>query len=387
MTAVPAKKILYGVLDWGLGHATRSMPLIASLRSQGHEVVLCGAGPGLALLQRRFPECRSRSLPPTGIRYGKDGAQTLRRLLLQIPRILRAIRRDARLAGVWAREENADAVISDGRYGFRARGAVSFFISHQLVLPLPQGWPLPGLCRKWLTTLNRRALRGFTEVWVPDYEESPSLSGTLGHPPAWPGLRYLGPLCRFEARLQEEAEPSIAYLALCSGPEPQRTLFEAALRSWLENRSGTRILLRGLPGSQKEDRKFPVPDALNVYDHAEPEEMFRWMEGAAAVVARSGYTTVMELAALGKRRVLLVPTPGQPEQEELARHLEALGVCRSLDQDALAEDQKETQWEETDRSGFSSSRGFGMFTGARRPSPQPTGEFLASHPFFRKESP
>jgi hypothetical protein len=345
-----------------------------------------------------------KELPATGIRYGKNSSETLRQLALQIPRILFSMVRDARSARRWAKEENADTLISDGRYGFRYSHVTSFFISHQLALPIPSGWPFPTFFTHLLTRLNRMALRSFTEIWVPDFKESPNLSGSLGHPPQWPGLRYIGPLSRFSSQLEEgeisnegkskdekpsfinsitseESDHSLEILALCSGPEPQRTLFENALKVYLESQPGTRILLRGLPAAQREGKKFPVVGSLNLYDHAEQEDLIPWMQSAKKVIARSGYTTVMELACLGKEDVLLIPTPGQPEQEYLAVYLQSLGVCESLNQDELIPDM-----DNPEISSSQKNRGFQIF----KVSPSINSSLaqngvLANHPFFRKD--
>src|SRR5690606_7360311 len=184
--------------------------------------------------------------------------------------------------------------------------------------------------------LNRRALRAFDEVWVPDFAGEPNLSGSLGHPRgAWPRTEYIGPLDRFRGADDAEspdAAPDV--LALVSGPEPQRALFEEKLRHALGGMEGTRVLVRGLPGAPVPATPA-APGAFTVFDHLPGSRLRALLREARSVVCRSGYTTVMELSGMGKTGVLFVPTPGQSEQEYLAVHAEASGLAARLDQEAL----------------------------------------------------
>jgi hypothetical protein len=340
-------RVLIAPLDWGLGHATRCIPLIRALEKAGHTVIPCAGGGGLRLLRAEFPHLTVEEVAGHAMRYTRRRALLPLWLLAQLPFFLIGAWREGRAATRLARRHKAGLVIADGRYGFRAAGVPSVFVTHQLeILPPGPAW-LQGLLARPLRALNRRALRGFAEVWVPDFPGAPNLSGRLGHlqggEDGGPRVAYIRPLCRFRPEDRPwngpgsgaETAAGVDRLALVSGPEPQRSLFEQKLREALAKRPGTRVLVRGVPGEQGVKEGPLREGALNVFDHLPGERLRELMAGARSVICRSGYTTVMELAGLAKRDVLFVPTPGQPEQEYLAVHAAWCGFAAWQDQDAL----------------------------------------------------
>jgi len=365
-------KILIAPLDWGLGHATRCVPIIRALRAAGHDVIPCASGAGLRLLRSEFPDLQAQALPSYAMRYTKHRALLPLWLLLQLPLFLLSAWRDGRAASRLARATGADLIIADGRYGFRAgfraggpagRSIPAIFVSHQIDIIPPGPRALRALLAPALRALNRRALRGFAEIWVPDFPGSPNLSGTLGHLPegrgesqasmgrGGPAIHYIRPLCRFRPdslawdrpyssgeRAGESAPipARIDTLAVLSGPEPQRSMLEEILVRAFADLPGTRVIVRGVPsapGPQKDDSIRH--DSLTMFDHLPQDRLLDCLESARRIVCRSGYTTMMELAGLGKANVLLVPTPGQPEQEYLAVHARAAGLAAWRDQAAL----------------------------------------------------
>ncbi len=360
--------VLVAPLDWGLGHATRCVPLIRALERAGHTVVVCAAGGGARLLRAEFPHVTVEEVPGHAMTYTRSRALLPLWLLAQLPLYLVGVWREGRAARRLARRHDAGLIIADGRYGFRAPGIPAVFVTHQLgIVPPGPAWVRAALA-PLLRRLNARALRGFTELWVPDFEGPVTLSGTLGHPAArtrrqpGPRVAYIRPLCRFRpveaawGMLPQglpratpilfpsvlPAAPPIDILALVSGPEPQRSLFENALRTALQALPGTHVLVRGVPGACH-DVPGLVADlaakirtgTLTVFDHLPGERLAELLEAAGRVVCRSGYTTMMELAGVGQANVLLVPTPGQPEQEVLAVHARRNGFAAWQDQDAL----------------------------------------------------
>ncbi len=336
-------RILIAPLDWGLGHATRCIPLIRALEKAGHTVIPCAGGAGLRLLRAEFPHLTVEPLPGHAMRYTKTRALLPLWLFAQLPLFLLGIRRDGIEARRLVRKYDASLVIADGRYGFRApdsSGIPTVFLSHQIeILPPGPAWLRP-LIAPLLRLLNRRALRKFTEVWVPDFAGPENLSGVLGHPAHAEelDLHYLGPLCRFDGIPSASVMPVIPdYLALVSGPEPQRSVFEQQLRVALNDLPGTKVLVCGVPSPSGNAGEVSVvpPGELTVIDHLPGEVLSGLLRDARNVVCRSGYTTVMELAGLRKRNVLLVPTPGQPEQEYLAAHAAFCGFAAWQDQDRL----------------------------------------------------
>lgn len=368
-------RILVCPLDWGLGHATRCIPLVRALSALGHEVRIGAWGGGLELLRSEFPRLECFAFPGYRIRYARRGWAFLPVLLLQAPRILAGLRAENRRLRRELADHPADVVISDGRYGLKVPGIPCILITHQIAFRVPGLIPGRRLAERAALALNLAWLRRFDRVWVPDFSGARSLSGTLGHPPGVTGnLEWIGPLCRFAPG---EAAPAagIDIAAVISGPEPQRSLFESAVRARLSAMGGTRVLVRGLPGKAAgPGLEAARPGALTEFDHLPGRELARLFSGASLLIARSGYTTVMELAGLGARAAILVPTPGQSEQEHLAAHLEAAGACVRMEQDSLDP--------EAGRERAAALPGFRDWADGEVPA---TGlaAFLAAHPLFR----
>jgi hypothetical protein len=331
-------RILVCPLDWGLGHAARCIPLIRALGAAGHEVRIAAAGGALGLLRGEFPELPWSEFPGYRVRYARSAWLFLPALLAQAPALWLGFRAEARRLRRLLAEHPCDLVVSDGRYGVRAAELPTIFITHQIAFRAPRGLPGGRRGERILLALNLRALARFDRVWIPDWPGEKSLAGGLAGPREPAGKReWIGPLGRFapSPKRGETGLPRIDIAAVVSGPEPQRSLFESALRRALAGLPGTRVLARGLPGRSAAGLGSLRAGEVNVFDHLPGGELARLFTDADVVVARSGYTTVMELAGLGARAAVLVPTPGQTEQEHLAAHLAALGAAVSREQDAL----------------------------------------------------
>jgi len=361
--------VLIAPLDWGLGHATRCIPLIRALERAGHTVVACAGGAGARLLRAEFPRLEVEDIPGYAMTYTKRRALLPLWLLAQLPAFALGSWREGKAARRLARAHGAGLIIADGRYGFQVAGIPSVFVTHQLAIEPPGPAWLRAVLTPLLRPLNARALRRFDELWIPDFPGALNLSGALGHPPAplfasvpgaGPRIAYIRPLCRFRAvdapwdrrdseagaaapagkpRPETKATPhrDIDVLALISGPEPQRTLLEERLRVALSALPGTKVLVRGVPGGARAFTGGVRAGELTEYDHLPGDRLAALLERAKAIVCRSGYTTMMELAGVGARGVLLVPTPGQPEQELLAAHARACGFAAWRDQADLSE--------------------------------------------------
>jgi hypothetical protein len=319
--------------------------LIRALLGSGHAVRIAAAGGALRLLRSEFPGLPWNEFGGYRVRYSRSGAFLLPSLLAQAPAFLLGLRSEGRRLRRLLAEHPCDLVISDGRYGMRAPGVPAILVTHQIALRVPD-WPGRAWAEKVLLKLNLKALDGFDRVWVPDWPGELSLAGELAGPEASADNReWIGPLGRFTPPLpagEPAAEPAasaqgprIDIAAVVSGPEPQRSVFEADVRAALEGLGGTRVLVRGKPGKPGPGLADLRPGALNVFDHLPGKELAEVFAGAGALIARSGYTTVMELAVLGAAAAVLIPTPGQTEQEYLADHLVGLGAAVRRDQGSL----------------------------------------------------
>jgi predicted glycosyltransferase len=327
-----SKTVLYFILDWGLGHATRSMPVIRGLLQSGFRVVIVSTGRSLALLRREFSRCEFEDLPDYGIRYSRLKWALVPRLCVQMPGIFFRLIREHRETERLARRFKAAAVVSDNRYGCFSARLPSYFITHQLRFQLPPWLAWSAWISEWF---NRFFFRHYTAVWVPDEAGSPNLSGDLSHKgpvPHNPKVRFVGPLSSLDPKAGW-GNPDVDILFLISGPEPQRTGFEKMILAQAAALPGRKAAVLGKPDEETGALRAPGGD-LEVFSHLEREKLAGCMKRAEWIVCRSGYSTVMELAAFGAKAIL-VPTPGQTEQEYLAAYLKKEGLFFSVRQDEL----------------------------------------------------
>lgn len=311
MTPLAGKKLLVAPLDWGLGHATRCVPIIRDLLNNDCEVWLAGEGAQEKILREEFPLLPFLPLKGYRIRYSKKGLAA--KLILQIPSILRSIREENNWLKEQIRTHRFEAVISDNRYGLWNENAFSVFITHQLRIKNSLGKPGEDLLQKW----NYRLINKFDECWIPDKEGENNLAGALSHPSKLPSIpiKFIGPLSRFK-NLNIDIETD-HLLVILSGPEPQRTIFENKIIEEIVNYPGTATIVRGLPG---ERNIIPSTNTIHFYNHLATDDLNKEMMKAEFIIGRSGYSTIMDIAALQKKSIL-IPTPGQTEQEYLADHL------------------------------------------------------------------
>jgi predicted glycosyltransferase len=307
-------------LDWGLGHATRCIPIVKELINQGCTVIIAASGAQKAVVQEEFPDLSFVELPGFRLKYGKNRAFTLLKIIFTLPKILIGIKRENAWLRRFAARERLDVVISDNRYGLYGAGVFPVFITHQLAIRSSLGAAVDWLLQR----VNYAYIRRFSVCWVPDVEGVENLAGLLSHPRKMPAVpvRYIGWLSRLEPAKNESVYD---LLILLSGPEPQRTILEKILIKQLDENMGRIVLVRGLP---KGGALLKAPKGVVVFDHLGTRELGEVICQSRLVLARSGYSTVMDLVRL-RRRAVYIPTPGQPEQEYLGRHIEqrGLGVC------------------------------------------------------------
>ncbi len=312
-------------LDWGLGHATRCIPVIRALQKAGYEVLLAGEGRQANLLAAEFPSLQCLPLEGYKVRYSKSPAWLPWVLLRQLPGLMRTVRREHNWLQRTIAEQDIDLVISDNRYGLYTKKVPCIFITHQLLIKAPFT-----LLEKWLQVNSYRFINRFSACWVPDAEGGMNAAGELSHPKKMPSVpvHYLGLISRFAA---ETMPFRYDYCILLSGPEPQRTMLENKLLAGLAAVPGKIILVRGKPGSTEQ---ISAPANTEIKNHLPGNELQQVIAQSEIIVSRSGYTTVMELLAL-KKKSILIPTPGQTEQEYLARKLAEDSFSLTVEQQDL----------------------------------------------------
>jgi hypothetical protein len=309
-------KIIISPLDWGLGHATRCVPVIKTHLAAGDDVEIASAAEHKAFFSQEFPALVWHEAPSYNIRYPSHGASMPIWLCSQMPHLNRVMREENKWLADLVERRHPQQTISDNRFGFFNSKVKSAYITHQLRIAFPKPF---SIFEKIGESWHRRIMRNFDEILVPDYAEFPGLAGKLSHPSYSDAkIKYIGPLSRFGPPVPERSRSpgakTIDILALLSGPEPQRSIFEEQAIKKLSATKGNHCLVRGILGNAAAlDLPFPSHNSLKTDELAEKIMASRY------ILCRPGYSTIMDLNALKSDAIpIFVPTPGQTEQEYLA---------------------------------------------------------------------
>ncbi len=306
------QQILITPLNWGLGHASRCIPIINKLLGEQKQVIIGSDGRALELLKEEFPQLPFIELPAYDISYtGKNMVWSIGK---QLPKVAAAIRQEHRKISQIVAERKITQIISDNRFGCYHKDIESIFMTHQLFLLMPNR-----LLSIFANTANRHFVNKFDKIWVPDYAGNNNLSGKLSHGTAYDGVTYIGPQSRFQKLNIQKKYKAVIVL---SGPEPQRTILEKKIIAQALSLSHKLLLVQGKTEEKK--HRF-LSDTLEVVSFLTSEELNKAMLSADLIISRSGYSTIMDLEKLGSKAVL-VPTPGQTEQEYLADLFHKRGV-------------------------------------------------------------
>ncbi len=300
-------KILVAPLDWGLGHASRCVPIVQFLVEQGFGVIIGGSGDSLVYLQKRFPNLVSVELPSAKMNYGKHGMISLP-FMFSMLRFAWNIRREHRFLEKLVAEKSIDYVFSDNRLGMYSSLVPSFYMTHQL--NFDTGF-MNRFSARMMKRLHRRYINKYRCCFVPDAEDELSLSGKMSDSEM--EARHLGPLSRFYGKTVERIESNFDLLLL-SGIEPQRTLLENIIIEKYSSMPDARLhIIRGVA----DWAELSLPSNITYENAPSDDRIASLIVSARWIFCRSGYSTLCDLAALGRRAVLM-PTPRQPEQEYLA---------------------------------------------------------------------
>ena len=319
-----SKKVLVAPLNWGLGHASRCIPIISALLNAGFEVMVAADGKIKALLQEEFPKLTFIQLKGYRLTYSKTLPAWFK-IFLQFPQILSRIIIEHRALKKIIVGYKIDIVISDNRFGLWNKNICSVYITHQLMIKCPGALKI---FEPVIHSIHAWIIEKYTWCWIPDYEGSSNLSGELSHKySSPPNGKFIGPLSRFTKN--QQANNSFIYdlCIIISGPEPLRTEFETIVLSQLHAYDGKVILILGRPG-EKQDT---ITGHIRIVSHLGSERLSKVISDSRFVVCRAGYSSIMDLFALGKD-ALLVPTHGQTEQEYLGRFLSSKKIFSACSQ-------------------------------------------------------
>lgn len=318
-------------LNWGMGHASRLIPVIDHFHKLGYEVLLGGSGKSGALLQSAFPQLPYFALPSFEITYSKKKFLFGFSVIRKIPAFLKTCFLEHRVLNQMISELRIDVVVSDNRYGLFNRKAHCIIITHQIspVLPFLLRWAeLP------IFLALKFVIRQFNECWVPDFKDREmNLTGLLSHRFTLPAnTRFIGPLSRFEkfSDQSESGKQAFDMVVVLSGPPPQSEIFaDIVLRQSLK--SLQKILI--ISGFQ-DIPAFKHHSNVTVVKHLETTDFRDVLLNAKIVICRAGYSAIMDLIAL-KRTAYIIPTPGQTEQQYLAKYLDDNPLFRCISQQNL----------------------------------------------------
>ncbi|MGB1307905.1 MAG: glycosyltransferase [Oceanihabitans sp.] len=315
------KRILVAPLNWGLGHATRCIPIINALLDNNFEPILASDGEALALLKKEFPKLVTIELPSYNIKYSKKGWLLKWKLLARLPHIRKTILKERKQIPKIIETFKICGIISDNRFGVYSKTVPSVYITHQLQV-------LSGFTTFISSAMHQYCMSKFTECWVPDIAGNNNLSGKLSRKSTNSiPIKYIGFLSRFK----KTDSPFLAdLLVLLSGPEPQRTILEKQVLQALKAYKGKVVFVKGVV---EQLQTITKKENITLYNYMTTAQLESTINGCNVVLSRSGYTTIMDLVKLEKK-AFFVPTPGQQEQEYLAKRLENLGhvlYCKQKD--------------------------------------------------------
>jgi uncharacterized protein (TIGR00661 family) len=309
-----ARNILIAPLDWGLGHTTRCIPVIQELLLRGHRVTMACND-----FQRQFVESydlniRFVHLEGYDVSYHNKGSMVIK-MAGQIPKILQKIKEENNWVKQYVKDNEVDLIISDNRFGFYQNLVESIYLTHQINIQA-NSFVNPVLFR-----LHDMMINNFHHCWIPDTPEN-EFAGNLSISKN-KSFRYIGILSRFHGPVSRDRTLAINdFTAILSGPEPQRTIFEQLLIKMFSDSNHSLLLVGGTLKTLDNE----LPDNITYKKLSAAQDINKVLSVTNRVIARSGYSTIMDLAYL-QLPVYFVPTPGQTEQEYLARfHANKSGV-------------------------------------------------------------
>lgn len=292
---ISEKTVIVAPLDWGMGHATRCIPIIQQLLDQQCKIIFAGTDIQINLIQKDFPSITCEKIPGYEVTLDSQ-TSTYPQILAQLRGMKKMAKQEHNIASSLSIKYNADVVISDNRYGFYSREAYNVFITHQLNPQVP-------IFGKRVRRLLNSFITFFDCVWVPDNEEKP-ICGELTQSKLSIPIFYIGLLTRFN---KQHISEDLDFLVIVSGPEPERSRFQKRMFEILKNKECSyRIVTPN------------IVDEENFIVNPSTQELENLINRSSMVISRGGYTTIMELLSLQKTAIL-IPTKGQFEQEYLSQ--------------------------------------------------------------------
>jgi uncharacterized protein (TIGR00661 family) len=304
------KTILICPLNWGLGHATRGIPLISHFVENNYKVIIGADKAPLKLLQKEFPELQFIKIPAPEIKYSAKKSLAWK-MFFSSPKLLWGIYKEHQQLKKHIKNHKIDIVISDNRYGLWNKNIHSIFITHQLEIQTPEKLKF---FKRILNKINLWFIKQYNECWVPDFDDKQNIAGNLSHPHNLPGnVRYIGLLSRFSQIKIQPVQYDYEILVILSGPEPQRSILQNLLQKQIIESNKKALFVLGKP--HKTIRY--TQKNIDFVSHLPGNQLAAYIVSTTHVISRAGYSSIMDYLYL-KKNAILIPTPGQTEQEYLA---------------------------------------------------------------------
>lgn len=315
-------RILVCPLNWGLGHATRMIPVIQQILDRHNEVIIAADGEALDLLRKEFPSLKSILLPQYKVKYSSSNSQVISMMSI-FPAIVLATIKEHRGLNKLIQHEKIDCVISDNRYGLWSKYAYSIFVTHQLRIKFPG---FLKIFERIVQIIIKALIKNYDECWIPDLSGKNNYSGDLSHPLNLKNQIFIGPLSRFEVTNQPKiTKNKYDFAIILSGPEPQRSILEQKIYNQLKIKNYTTAFVRGV----QDNNTLQSTENIHVFEKLDSRSLLQIIDISDFIICRSGYSSIMDLIRLRKTAVL-IPTPGQTEQEYLAEYLHKKGLFYSI---------------------------------------------------------
>jgi uncharacterized protein (TIGR00661 family) len=329
---IKRNNILICPLEWGLGHAARMIPMARKLRAMNQNVIVASGKEHLDFFREELPGLTYVRFPGFRPVYSLYFPQFVP-LLLSVPYLIfHIIREHYKLIKI-LKEYKIDIIISDNRFGLWNRKIKCVYVTHMPLIPFPVPFRFLEYAGIWL---HRQIINKYTFCFIPDLQEEPNFTGRLSHSLNLPAnTRFIGILSRFPVDEKPVTELSGQHYntVILSGPEPQKGVFRKLAADLFRDSGQNTVILEGKPGT---GNIMTSEVNLVFINHMDSARMQNIISAADILVTRSGYSTIMDLASLG-RSSLLVPTPGQTEQEYLALYLSSKGWFTACTQQKLGQ--------------------------------------------------
>jgi len=321
-------RVLVCPLGWGLGHASRLIPIIRRLQKSGFEVIAAGDDLQMQYISSCFPDLITIHFPSFKVKLSKGSNQLFPIIGVALRLPYHTVREHYAIKRI-VKDNNIKLIISDNRYGLWCSGIKSILITHQLWILFPKPFRFLEPIGAWFIRLISQK---FTYCWVPDYLGAENLAGKLSHPLKLPiNSRFIGVLSRFQDFKADTNSPKWDMVVVASGPSPQREIFIDLIVVIAKRTNLKTLIVKGNP-----------VEGVNIYEdngifyagHLTDNDFANAILSSKYLITRAGYSTIMDLSVLGVSG-LIVSTPGQTEQEYLAKNLSSKGSFRSCKQDEL----------------------------------------------------